>query len=99
MRCCSRPQSLNQTQLCVLSKVSVEVRTSLGTVPELRLQRLDGVPVCHRFACDRLALKRVVAEWLKSERLLDGDHRAFVAFDVERKRSVLAVARRKATRY
>jgi len=52
------------------SKVRVDVRTLLGTVSELRL---------HRLACYGVAAERMVAEWSKPERLLDGDHGAFVA--------------------
>jgi len=90
MRCCSRLQSLHQTQLRARSKVRVDVRTLLGTVSELRLYRLDGVPAGHRLACHRVAAERMVAERSKPERLLDGDHRAFVAVDVTRKGPVLA---------
>ena len=55
MRCCSRLQSLHQTQLRARSKVRVGVRTLLGTVSELRLYSLDGVPTRYRLARDRVA--------------------------------------------
>ena len=85
MRCRSGLQCLHQTQLCTRSKVRVDVRTLLGTMPELRLHRFDGVPARHRLACHGVAAERMVAEWSKPERLLDGDHRAFVAVDIARK--------------
>ena len=81
---------LHQTQLRTRSKVRLQLRALLGAMTELCLHGLDGVPDCHRLACDRVASKRMVAEWSKPERLLDGDHRAFVAVDVTRKGPVLA---------
>ncbi len=71
--------------MCARSKVRVDVRTLLGTVSELRLHRLDGVPASDRLACYGEAAERVVAEWSKPERLLDRDHRSLVAVDVARK--------------
>ncbi len=90
MQCCSRLQSLHQTQLRARSKVRVDVRTLLRAMSELRLYRLDGVPARHRLACDRVAPEGVVTEGPKSKCSLDDEHRAFLAVDVTRKGSVPA---------
>ena len=55
-------QRLDLTQLCTRSKVRVHVRALLGSMPELCVHGLDGVPVGDRLAGDRVAPKGVVGE-------------------------------------
>ena len=62
MRCCSRLQRFDQTELRARSKMRVDVRALLGTMSELCLHRLNRVPAGHRLARDRVAPEGMVAQ-------------------------------------
>ena len=60
MRWRERRQRLDQTSLCARSEVRVHVRALLGSMPELRLHGIDGVPAGDRLAGNRVATKGMV---------------------------------------
>ena len=83
-------QRLDQTSLCTRSKVRVHVCALLGSMPELRLHGLDGVPAGDCLACDRVTPEGVVTQGSKAKHARYCARRSFVAIDVAREGSVLA---------
>src|SRR5690242_4217443 len=62
MRWRRRRQSLYQSQLCTVSKVSIAMRTLLRTVPKLSLDGLDAFAAGRSLARDRVSSHIVVRE-------------------------------------